>query len=389
MPPETPYTQIRKIDYRTGTPFATTLAIAFLIVVLVWFFKGESFKLYASLFFGLYSITHLSWLSIILVSIVQNVFFLPIRIISERFYVDLKDFEHELEKTHSEEQYFVLKKQIKTGNLSVIFYIINFLLFFIAFISAGRVFFLEFYHTPIAKHWLYSWVNYPDYPLQGVIFHFPFFKIISTTALDWSLIAKMWIIPILFLAVARILWLIAKPLLGGSSQLLKIRININRLKIILGGFVGTLFILSIYFMRHLPTGAEFVWFSADLSKQNTAFNIITAICTSFATVYSGFQHSKEAATEARKRGIPEDIITKVTAQTIRTSYGNAILLGVSTLWVTRLMPCSHDLSVLAFEALYLMSPFTFDLLIPKNKKKDAVPVVETGVVENVIPKSTD
>jgi hypothetical protein len=32
------------------------------------------------------------------------------------------------------------------------------------------------------------------------------------------------------------------------------------------------------------------------------------------------------------------------------------------------MPCSHDFSVLAFEACYVLSPVTFDLLIPKKKK---------------------
>jgi hypothetical protein len=381
MAADTPYSQIRKIDNRAGVPFVTTLAIAFLILILVLFARGQSFRLYASLFFGLYHLTKLSWLSIILVSIVQNIAFVPIRIISERFYVDLKDFEHELEKAHNEEQYFVLKKQIRTGNLSVIFYIINFLLFFIAFISAGRVFFLEFYHTPIAQHWLFNWVPYPEYPLKGVIFYFPFFKITSTMALDWSLIAKMWLIPIIILALLRILWLLVKPLLGGNLKLLQTRIKINHFKLIVSGFTGTLFILSLFIMRHIPTGIAFQWLSADLSKQNTVFNIITALCTSFATVYAGYQHSKEQAYEARKRGIPEDIITKVSANTVRSSYKNAVLLGVSALWVTRLMPCSHDLSVLAFEALYFLSPITFDLLIPKNKKRDAVPVPEVGVVE--------
>jgi hypothetical protein len=385
--PETSFNQIRKIDTRTGTPLATTLAVAFLIFILVWFARGESFRLYASLFFGLYHFTKLSWLSIILVSIVQNIFFLPIRIISERFYVDLKDFEHELAKTKSDDQYFVLKKQVTTGNLSVIFYIINFLLFFIAFISAGRVFFLEFYHTPIAHHWLYDWIPYPTYPLNGVIFHFPFFKITSIMALDWWFIAKIWIVPILFLAAIQLLWRLFRPLLSGNKKLLQTRININHFRLLVSGFLGTVFILSLIFFRHIPTGVEFVWLSADLSKQNTVFNIITALCTAFATVYGGFQHNKEAAIEARKRNIPEDIITKVNQQSMRGSFGNALLLGVSALWVTRLMPCSHDLSVLAFEALYLTSPITFDLLIPKRKPKPIV--VEMGVVENVIPPKSD
>ena len=368
--PEAASVQIGKIDnIRRQTPFVTFFALAFLIIVLVWFFRGGSFNLYASLFFGLYHLTKLSWLSIILVSVVQNIFFLPFRIISERFYVDLKDFEHELEKTKTDDQYFVLKKQVSEGNKSVIFYIINFVLFFIAFISAGRVFFLEFYHTPIAPHWLYSWVPYPEYPLKGVIFEFPLFKITSSIALDWGVIFKIWIIPIIILALTRVLWLVVKPLLSRSSSILRARIGINRLKFILGGFVGSFFLISLYFFRHVPAGIEFYYFTADLSKQNTTFNIVTAVCTALATIYSGFEHAKEQAEQARLRGIPEDIIDKVSKSTIRTSFGNGILLAILAVYVTRLMPCSHDLSVLAFEALYLLYPITFGLLIPKRKPK--------------------
>ncbi len=377
MAVESASAQVRKIDnIGHQAPFSTILSLAFLIVLIVWFLRGGSFVLYASLFFSLYYLTKLSWLSIILVSIVQNLFFLPFRIISERFYVDLKDFEHALEKTKSDDQYFVLKNQVREGNKSVIFYIINFVLFFIAFISAGRVFFLEFYHTPIATHWLYSWVPYPQYPLQGVIFEFPLIKATSTIALDWSQIIKIWIIPILVLAVGRIIWLILKPLLYKSSSILRARISLNRIKLLLGGFVGTLFIFSLYFLRHFPTSFQVYYFTADLSRQNTTFNIITAICTCLATIYSGFEHAQEQGEQARLRGIPEDIITTVSKQTIRTSVGNGILLGLLAIWITRLMPSSHDLSVLAFEALYILYPITFGLLVPKRKPK---------VVEEVKP----
>lgn len=373
----TSFSEIRRIDNSRSAPIVTVLAVAFLIFISVWFMRGESFRLYASLFFGLYHLTQSSWLSIILVSVVQNIFFLPLRIISERFYVDIKDFEHELSKVHHDDQYFVLKKQIRSGNLSVIFYIINFVLLFIAFISAGRVFFLEFYHTPIARHWLYDWIPYPEYPLQGVTFYFPFFRITSHLALDWSTIAKIWGYPLLTLVAIRLLWLLLKPLLSKNQKLLQTRIGINRFRLLLGGFIGTIFFLSLYFFRHLPTGIEYHLLSADLSKQNTVFNIITAVCTAFATIYSGVQHNKEATLEARKRQIPEEIIDKVNRQYLRQSINNALLLGVSALWVTRLMPCSHDLSVLAFEALYLTSPITFDLLIPK-KREPPVPITASN-----------
>jgi hypothetical protein len=367
---DTPFGQVRKIDNAgTKTPFITVIAIAFLIFILVWFAKGESFRLYASLFFGLYHFTKLSWLSIILVSVIQNIFFLPFRIIYERFYVDIKLFEDELKKTKTDDQYFVLNRKVREGNLSVIFYMINFLLLFIAFISAGRVFFLEFYHTPIASHWLYSYIPYPDFPLQGVIFHFPFFKITESVALNWGTIFWIWAVPVLILVATRVLWRVIKPLISGNAKLLQVRIKINHIKLVIGGFIGTLVILSLILFRNVPTGIEFMYLSADLSKQNTVFNIITAFCSFLATIYAGFQHSREAAREARKKEIPEEIIAKVSKHSMRESFKNGLLLGLSALWVTRLMPCSHDLSVLAFLALYVASPITFDLLIPKSKHR--------------------
>jgi hypothetical protein len=368
---ETIFSQVRKIDNnRAKAPLATLLCVAFLIFLAFWFFQGNSFRLYASLFFGLYYLTNLSWLSIILVSVVQNIFFLPLRLLYERFYVDLKDFENELDKSKADDQYFILNRHVREGNLSVIFYILNFVILLIAFVSAGRVFLLEFYHTPINPSWLYSQIPYPNYPLNGVVFNFPFFKVTQTMALDWWTIFYIWAIPVSVLVVFRLLWLILRPLLTRNHSILRFRIGINRLKLLISGFAGTLLILSLFFFRHIPTDVQFYYLSADLSKQNTVFNIITAVCTMLAAVYSGVQHSQEAAKEARKLGIPENIITKVSHQTIRTSFGNGILLGLLALWLTRLMPCSHDLSVLAFEFLYVISPLTFDLLIPKSKHRD-------------------
>jgi hypothetical protein len=364
------FSDVRKIDNtRPGVPWITVLSIAVLLTVGYWFIKGGSFRLYASLFFGLYYLTHLSWLSIIGVSVIQNILFLPLRILYERFYLDLKKFEHEIKKTKEEEQYILLNKNVREGNASVIFYIINFVFLFIAFISAGRVFLLEFYRTPIPHHYLYSFIPYPDYPLQGVVFTFPFFNIKSTMAVDWKYILYFWGGLIGILTILRLLWRFLKRFISGNKSLLQLRRGYNRIVLIVGGFIGTFIVLSTFALRHIPTSFNFFNISVDLSLQNTTFNLVTAICTFFAAIYSGFQHSSEEAREARKINIPEDIISKVRVAYLRNSIRNGILLGVSAFWVTRLMPCSHDLSVLAFEACYVLSPVTFDLLIPKSKHR--------------------
>ena len=367
---ETSFSQVRQIDnVRRQIPFITTLSIALLIVIAVWFFRGGSFRLYASLFFGIYHLTKLSWLSIILVSIVQNILFLPLRIIYERFYVDIKKFEDEIKKTKEDDQYFLISRNVREGNASIIFYIINFVFLVVAFVSAGRVFLLEFYRTPIASNYLYSFIPYPDYPLQGVIFRFPFWRVTQTYAVNWSVILYVWGGIILSLVVFRLLWRLLKPLLSKNTTLLRFRIGYNRLFVIISGFIGTFAIITTLILRHLPTQFSFHLLSADLSHQNTTFNLITAICTFLAAIYSGFQHNREEAREARKKNIPEDIIAKVRKTYLKNSFRNGLLLGVFAFWITRLMPCSHDLSVLAFEACYVLSPITFDLLIPKSKHR--------------------
>lgn len=364
------FNQIRKIDnVPRGVPLVTTITLALLLIITIWFFKGGSFKLYASLFFGLYFFTQSSWLSIILVSVVQNIFFLPFRIIGSRFHHDIKDFEHELSRAKNEEQSFLINKKVREGDLSIIFYILNFILLTIAFISAGRVFLLEFYHTKIDPWFLFGYIPYPEYPLKGVIFNFPFIKIVKTMTVDWSIIFQIWGGIILFLIALRLLWRPFRFIFGGNVKILKMRIRYNRFLLFLGGITGTLFVASIIILRNIPISIEWINLSADLSKQNTTFNIITAICTFFATIKMGYDHNSEAADEARYRKIPEEIVTKVFRNSMKTTIRNAILLSIFAYEVTHMMPCSHDLSVLTFEALYVLSPITFDLLIPKKKRK--------------------
>lgn len=351
-------------------PFVSMLGITALMIILYWFVRGGSFVLYASLFFGLYFLTHLSWLSIILVSVAQNILLLPMRILYERFHDDIKDFEYEIKESKTDQQQFMISNKVRQGSGAVIFYVINFVLVLIAFFSASRVFLLEFYKTPIDASYLYSFIHYPDYPLEGVIFHFPLIHITQTMAVDWYWIFYIWGALFVVMALMKLLWRIVKPLFSKNEKLLGMRINYNRFLVLTGGVIGTIMIVSTIFLRNIPIGVEMVWWSADLARQNTTFNIVTAICSFLATIYSGYQHNIIESEEARSRGIPENVIKKVTRAHSRESVKNGIMLGLMALWLTRLMPCSHDLSVLAFEACYVLSPVTFDLLIPKKKKTE-------------------
>jgi len=169
-------------------PIATTLLVIFCIIAGVWFFRGGSFRLYASIFFGLYFITKQIWLSVLLVAIVQNIVFIPLHLMGDHFSNRVEDFEDKLKETTEDQQYIVFKEQVHKGNLSIIFYILNFVINAIAFLSAGRIFLIDFYNQKLDPHYLYSFIPYPDYPLKGTVFKLPFLHITKTMALDWQVI---------------------------------------------------------------------------------------------------------------------------------------------------------------------------------------------------------
>ncbi|MDD4135935.1 MAG: hypothetical protein PHN66_02600 [Candidatus Shapirobacteria bacterium] len=368
------FAHVRKIDNsKQRLPVITLFFLIFLVIVLIWFFKGGSFRFYASLFFGLYFLTKSTWISIILVGVIQTIIFLPFRIINENLKPDLKEFEKELEKTKGEKQQILLTKQIKSGSWSVVFHTLNFILLALAFFSVGRIFFMDFYHHPIdASKFLYDFIPYPQYPLQGTIFKFPWIHVLKTTALSWQTIFTIWGVLLGFFVVLRFLWLFLRRFLSKNKSILNIRIQYNNLLIFISSFIGTLFLISLFVFRHIPTAGEIIILSADLTKQNTGFNIITAICTFIATISSGIKSNRELSAEARINNIPEETIQKVTRQHLKKSAQNGLLLSLFTIWVTRLMPCSHDLSVLSFEFIYFISPLTFDRFVKKTSKSNRV-----------------
>lgn len=370
--------KIRRIDNsRVWLPLITTILIIFLVVIFYWTFRGDAFRLYASVFFTLYRLTGLVWVSVLLIGIVQNLVFLPVRFIGNIFWHSIDQFEEELEHLKNDnDQYLLFKDKIKKGNVALVFWIFNFIINAIAFISAGRIFLIDFYTQKLDPSWLFSWAPYPDYPLKGTLFYFPFFKITQTFALQWGTIFKIWIGIIIFFALLRLLWQPLKLIFGGNQKLLSARINYNRLLLQLGGFSSTTFILSLIILRHLPVNAQSLWLVADLTRQNTTMNTITAIGTFITTLHAGFTRQSKAAADAVKANIPETVINRVFREKMRQSFKNAILLGLGAFLITNQIPCAFELSVATFEILYILSPYTFDKLV--EGPKPSPPVVATA-----------
>lgn len=361
---------IRNIDNsRSWLPWSTFFLLVALIIIGFWFLKGGSFRLYASVFFTLYHFTGQIWVSVILIGVLQNLFFLPLRFIGLRMSIAFDNFESKLEKISNEkEQYFLFTKQVKEGNPAIVFYIFNFFVNAIAFISAGRLFLIDFYNVKLDPRLLYNFVHYPQYPLVGTDFHFPFFKIIESYAVKWSTIIYISLAIIAFLFALRLIWRILKRFLWRNKTILSFRISYNRLLLKIVGFVGTSSILLIIFLRHIPTSFEGFWLIADLTRQNNTMNFITAIGTFITTLHAGYVKHSLAAKEATANKMPAAAIEQIFKEKMQNSFKNALILGVGAYLITNHIPCAFELSIATFEFIYIISPITFDLIVPRSRK---------------------
>jgi len=368
--------KVRNIDNsRKWLPFGTTLLLIFLIVLCVWFLKGGSFKLYASIFFSIYSVTHQIWISVILMGVLQNVFFLPLRIIGSHFRKSLKDFEDELgDDDDSLSQQFLISdknevnQKLQQGSLPVVFYIFNFFVNAIAFFSAGRIFLIDFYSDPLKlqkMNLLYKFVPYPKYPLQGINLHVPLFKITETTAVSWNTI--IWIVGVLIIVpiILRLIWRLIRFIFKRNQKILQARVQYNRLLLKLSGFGGVGALISLFVLRHLPTSFQGFTFIANLSRQNTPMNFVTAVGTFIVTIHAGYKNNSDAAKNAKKSGIPTHIIKKVFREKMQQSLKNAIVLGIGAFVITNNIPSAFELSVTTFEIMYMIYPYTFGLALKK------------------------
>lgn len=344
-------------------PLATSLLVIFLIWVLIWFFRGGSFRLYASAFFSLYYVTGQVWVSVLLIGIVQNIVFLPLRFIGMRLSQSFKDFEEKIEKRSDDEAYLVFTDKVRKGDLGIIFYIFSFVVNAIAFLSAGRIFLIDFYTQKLSSAYLYSWVPRPDYPLVGTNFNFPFFKITETISVDWKTILFIWLGISLFFAAIKLIWKILRVFLTNNKKLLGVRINYNKLLVQSGGFSGTILILSIILLRNFPVSFEGWNLVADLTRQNTTMNLITAIGTFLTVMHASYTRHRIDAEIARKRMVEEKFVSKIFKEKMRGGFRNALILGAGAFLVTNQIPCAFELSVATFEVLYILSPYTFDKIL--------------------------
>jgi len=215
---------------------------------------------------------------------------------------------------------------------------------------------------------LYTWVPYPQYPLNGTDFKLPLLRITQTQSLPWSTIFFYLGIIILVLVLARLVARIFRFAYKHNQQVLKARIKYNRFLFKVSGFSTLGLILLIYFLRHIPSSYETFLFVADLSRQNTPMNFVTAIGTFLTAFHAGYKNNSQAAKDALSNGISPLIVTKVFREKTRVSIKNGLILGLGAFLVTNHIPSAFELSIASFEVMYFVYPYTFGRLIKHSHK---------------------
>ncbi len=216
---------------------------------------------------------------------------------------------------------------------------------------------------------LYKWVPYPEYPLKGTIFKFPFFKITETTALPWNTIFTFIGSAVLFLIGLRLIWRLVRFIFKRNQKILYARIRYNRLLATIGGFGGVLIIGIIFLLRHIPTAFQGLLLKVDLTRQNTPMNFVTAVGTFLTTIHAGYKNSTNDAKVAKLAGIDPKIVSRVFREKMRTSLKNALVLGGGAFFITNQIPSAFELSVATFEVMYMIYPYTLGRLLTLGTQK--------------------
>lgn len=348
----------------------TILIVGFLIYA---YFAGLTKQFYASLVFSFYALTKSMWISVIMLGITQTILLIPFRVVSLIKGTNLKEFEVTIKRLEAEKvQAGFLKQSIKGGRSVALYYIVNFFVQVISYVSIGRLFLTDFYSVRLDPWLLYKFVPYPEYPIQDRWFKIPYlwFKDFKDLGMHWVWIVWLVIVGVqAALLIYRTLSKRVKALNQGTNS------SLGRLTTAMTGSTVLFLFLSWLLIRHFPIHWTFRIFSGDVAFNNPRFNTITAIVTAVTLIWMNLPKINKKVDLARKAGISPEVIKKTEINMFKETVQTAVLLGLGAFYITNMIPCAFELSVFTLELISLLSPLTLDRLIlatVKARKSDKI-----------------
>ena len=236
----------------------------------------------------------------------------------------------------------------------------------------GRLFLIDFYTKPLNPDLLYSWVPYPEYPIQGIIFKIPYIAITETTNLGMKAVFLVWMVLIgirIGIALAKyVIKQVRKPKKTEAVDTPQQKV-INR---VVNFWNGSFFIIMIgvwFLMRYFPIGLELRLFTGSVAVPNIKLNAITALATFFTIVWLDMSKMRKKAVLARRQGISEEVIKKTERTRFMDSLKNGGFLGLGAFFITNQIPAAFELSIFTLEIISWVAPFTIDKIILTAAKK--------------------
>ena len=369
MPPKLKFPSIsrdNKLSEMIGLiSLRSIVASTLLLLILYAFFSGLMTQFYASIVFGFYAVTNKMWVSVILLGVFQTILLIPLRIIRVRRGQNIQEFQDETsELEHSILQQKKLKQQFNFGNSTFLFYLVDFMIQLTSFLSIGRLFLKDFYSVPLNPRWLYSFIPYPEYPIQDRIFQLPYFVVSKTH--DFG-----------FMGVVILLILFSVVMIGIELfrrwKKSNVQSNHTPLSQLPARYVVTygliIVIVSWVLAHHFPIGLEYKIFTGDVAVPNTKLNTVTAIVTFVTLLWFGYKRIGRVSELARQEGVSNGIIERTERRIFSDSVKTSTFVGLGAYFITNHIPSAFELSVFTLEVISLASPLTLDKLVLRLGKK--------------------
>jgi hypothetical protein len=353
---------------KLSIPPAITIATFIVLFLLVFaLLTGHTYRFYASFLFLFYSWIGKIWVAVVLLGVFQTLLMIPFRIVNLRRSIHIKEFVGQLEQVKgNKSQKLFLKKRIRKGDINVLWYIVNFFIQIISYLSIGRLFLIDFYNKKIDPDMLYSFAPYPDYPIQDTFFKIPY--PVFTKTIDFGIVIMLivWAAAIGYKITVNKL----KPIYRKMKQTVDEKKDkpVLFLEKLVRNTSGSLFLLLIagwLITRYFPVGWQIKIFSGDVSRPYPTFNLITAIMTFSVVIWLDIPKIRKKVKLARQEHVEDKIIKKTQVSLFKNTFQKALFLGLGAYFITNRIPCAFELSIFTFEVISIFSPLTIDRLILK------------------------
>lgn len=372
----------------TLLPIMSGLVTAIVIFLVYAFFKGWTFNFYANILFGFYALTKQIWVSVVLLGVTQTLLMIPFRTIRVMQSHNTRKFQDKIDELKRDEQQIAkVKKTFRQGNLTFLFYVVDFMIQIVLFISIGRLFLTDFYTNKIDPSILLKFIPYPVYPLQGLWFKIPYPVVTNSKDFGWWVVLLAWVLILLshvFIYIAKRMrrkFAIEatnkaqqevekdedgeKKVAAQLSPQLESQQKAKQTMSFLSSSTIILFVIAYFLVRKFPLAWEIRIFSGDVSIPNRTLNAVTAVSTFVMVIWFGLQNILRQGKLAQEKGIAEDIIDLTQSEMFRTNLFNGFLIGLGAFFITNLIPSAFELSIFTFELIAITSPFTLDKFVLK------------------------